>query len=143
MIELLLQAERALEMGRIDAAENLYHQVADNDPRNAIAVVGLARVALERGDEASALALAHRALTIDPENAAAGRMVARLEEVAAYRGEALPAVAEMEAPPEVEPAPATAAAAEPPAPPAAVPVATTPPPKRRRSWLDRLLRRNR
>ena len=77
-------------MGRIDAAETLYRQVADADPRNAIAVVGLARVALERGDEAGALDLARRALAIDPENAAAGRMVARLEEVIAYRGETVP-----------------------------------------------------
>jgi tetratricopeptide (TPR) repeat protein len=160
VIELLLQAERALEMGRIDAAENLYHQVADNDPRNAIAVVGLARVALERGDETSALGLARRALVIDPENAAAGRMVARLEEVLAYRGEALPPRTEAEpAPAEVATAPAevaaeaSAAPVEPrveaePTPPAEALIAplaeapTTPAP-RRRSWLDRLLRRNR
>jgi len=76
VIEILLQAERALEMGRVDAADSLYHQVADNDPRNAIAVVGLARVALERGDQGEALTLARQALRIDPENAAAGRMVA-------------------------------------------------------------------
>ena len=130
MIEILLQAERALEMGRVDAAESLYRQVADNDPRNAIAVVGLARVALERGDQAEALTLARRALEIDPENAAAGRMVARLEEVYAHRGEAIPGATALPdaapmAAPEVVAAPEVMAA------------------KRRRSWLDRLLRRNR
>ena len=91
MIEILLQAERALEMGRVDAAETLYRQVADADPRNSIAVVGLARVTLERGDEAGALQLARRALAIDPENAAASRMVERLEEVIRYRGAEPPA----------------------------------------------------
>ncbi len=86
MIELLLQAERALSVGLLDRAETLYGQVAAADPRNAIAVVGLARVALERGDEVGALELARRGLSIDPENDAAGRMVQRLEEVRAYRG---------------------------------------------------------
>ncbi len=81
MIELLLQAERAMSVGLVDRAEVLYAQVAEADPQNSIAVVGLARVALERGDEAGALAQAHRALAIDPENAAASRMVERLDEV--------------------------------------------------------------
>ncbi len=93
MIEILLQAERALAMGLVDQAERLYGQAAAADPRNSIAVVGLARVALERGDEPAAWRLARRALAIDPENAAARRLAERLEEVWAYRGESLPEAA--------------------------------------------------
>lgn len=85
MIELLLQAERSLSVGMLDRAEQLYRQVANADPRNSIAVVGLARVTLDRGDDVGALELSKRALTIDPENDAARRMVARLEEVLEYR----------------------------------------------------------
>lgn len=90
MIEVLLQAERALTMGMLDQAERLYRQAAAADPRNSIAVVGLARVALERADDAGALQLAWRALAIDPENVAAARLAARLEEVLTTRGDALP-----------------------------------------------------
>ncbi len=90
MIEVLLQAERALSLGLVDQAERLYRQAAAADPRNSIAVVGLARVALERADDARALQLAWRALAIDPDNAAAQRLAARMEEVLATRGEALP-----------------------------------------------------
>jgi tetratricopeptide (TPR) repeat protein len=98
MIELLLQAERALSVGLLDRAETLYRQVATADPRNSIAVVGLARVKLDRGDELAALDLARNALTIDPENVAAQRMIARLEEVIDYRGAAAEAaIAEMDA----------------------------------------------
>jgi thioredoxin-like negative regulator of GroEL len=90
MIELLLQAERALSMGMVDQAERLYRQVAEADPRNSIAVVGLARVALERADDAEAWRQAKRALAIDPENVAAQRLVGRLEEVFRERGDPLP-----------------------------------------------------
>jgi hypothetical protein len=87
VIEHLLEAERALSFGRIDRAEEIYKQVAESDPGNSIAVVGLARVALERADDLGAYLLARRALTIDPENDAARRLATRLEEVLATRGE--------------------------------------------------------
>ena len=137
MIELLLQAERALTMGMVDQAERLYRQAADSDPRNSIAVVGLARVALERADDAGALQEARRALAIDPENAAASRLVARLEEVLAYRGEALPAWTDADTDADADADAVAEAVAEAPAPAAEV---TTEP---QRGILDRLLRRNR
>jgi tetratricopeptide (TPR) repeat protein len=85
MIERLLEAERALSVGLLDQAERLYQQAWDADPHNSIAVVGLARVALERGDEPAAQALGRRALEIDPDNQAARRMVDRLVEVETTR----------------------------------------------------------
>ena len=136
MIELLLEAERALSFGRVDRAEELYRQVAASDPRNSIAVVGLARVALERTDDLGAYLLARRALVIDPENDAARRLAVRLEEVLATRGE-----------PVADPMPAP-----PPPPPTAAPTATAteqrpehpgepPSTAGRRSLIDRLRRR--
>ena len=92
MIELLLQAERALTAGMTDQAERLYWQAAEADPRNSIAVMGLARVALERADDRTAYVFGRKALAIDAENPAAQRLVARLEEVMAYRGESIPVV---------------------------------------------------
>ena len=86
MIELMLQAEQTLGLGLLDQAERLYEQAAAADPRNAIAIVGLARVRLERGDEAGAHALVLKALTVDPENTTALRMETRLREVLAGRG---------------------------------------------------------
>lgn len=90
MIELLLEAERALSFGRVERAEQLYRQVAGADPKNSIAVVGLARVALERADDLGAYLLARRALLIDPENEAARRLAVRLEEVLRTRGDPVP-----------------------------------------------------
>lgn len=79
MIEVLLVAERLIAEGALDPAERLFAHVADADPRNAIAVAGLARVALARGDRPRALEYARRALAIDPDEAAARRLVGELE----------------------------------------------------------------
>jgi Flp pilus assembly protein TadD len=138
MIEIILEAERALTTGQLDQAERLYRQAAELDPRNSIAVVGLARVALDRGDERGAYTLARKALEIDPENAAGQRLAERLEEVMRYRGEE-PPTAEASAP--VEPAQPAAKppAPKPPATPAPRPFA--PPRRKRRSLLDRIRRR--
>jgi thioredoxin-like negative regulator of GroEL len=87
VIEALLQAERLLLHGQVDQAEAIYTNAVAQDPHNAIAVVGLARVALERGEEQLAHSRARDALQIDPQNAAAQRLEARLAEVFATRSE--------------------------------------------------------
>lgn len=132
MIELLLEAERAMSFGRLDRAEEIYEQVATSDPKNSIAVVGMARVRLERGDDLGAYLLARRALGIDPENEAARRLAVRLEEVLATRGE-----------PVTDPLPPQAAAPPPsPEAPVAPEAAAAHIPKAaRRSIIDRLRRR--
>ncbi len=79
MFEVLLQADKALASGALDQAERAYWQLAELDPTNAIAVAGLARVSLERGDRRLALTFAERALAIDPDNFAAKRVIETLE----------------------------------------------------------------
>lgn len=90
MIELMLEAERAMGIGLIDNAERLYRQVVAIDPKNSIAVTGLARVALERGDQRGAYTFARQALAIDPDNPIAGHLSMRMAEQMRNRGEALP-----------------------------------------------------
>lgn len=113
MIERLLAADAAFDRGDLDLAERLYAQVADSDSRNAIAVVGLARVAARRRAPELARELARRAIDIDPDEAAARRLLDELERRAA-----------------VEAAPAAPAR----------PVHPRRRPRWRR-WLDRILRR--
>ena len=143
MIEILLQAERTLAAGRLDEAERLYRQAADADPRNSIAVVGLARVALEREDEPGAYRLARRALAIDPENVAAQRLTQRLEEVYAYRGQSIATLAGVDASEPVSgPVPGPPGDISPALehPVASPSLDSTPPPQP--SLIDRLLRRS-
>ena len=90
MIELMLEAERAMGIGLIDNAERLYRQVVAIDPRNSIAVTGLARIALERGDQRGAYTFARQALAIDPENPIASHLAMRMAEQMRNRGESLP-----------------------------------------------------
>ena len=94
MIEALLQAERLLVHGMVDQAEQIYQNAITQDPRNAIAVVGLARVALERGQERLAYERAREALEIDPGNIAAQRLEQRLAEVFAARERPAPSPAD-------------------------------------------------
>jgi thioredoxin-like negative regulator of GroEL len=144
VIELLLQAERALANGLVDHAERIYWQAVEADPRNSIAIVGLARVAIEREDDRGAYVLGLRALAVDAENQAARRLVDRLAEVMAHRGESLPDPPEG---PLVAPArqvgdrPA-AAALDPSPDPSPPPGASPPSPSRRPGLFRRLLRRD-
>ena len=141
MIELMLEAERALAVGLLDKAEGYYRQVATNDPRNAIAVVGLARVALERGDQLSTYLFARKALAIDPDNPAASHLAYRMAEQLAMRGEPVPGEERASAAsPTSSPSPSASA-------PVAPDPASAPPPPgpatpalraRRRGILDRL-----
>jgi thioredoxin-like negative regulator of GroEL len=79
MIERLLAAEAALGRDELDHAQRLFGQVVEADPRNAIAVVGLARVIARRGDVDAARELLAHALDIDPDEAAARRLLDELE----------------------------------------------------------------
>ena len=87
----MLEAERALAVGLLDQAEQLYGRVASADPKNSIAIVGLARVALERGDQRGAYVHARRALALDPDNPMASHLVMRMAELMRRRGEEVPA----------------------------------------------------
>jgi hypothetical protein len=97
--DLLLDGERLLLVGLIDRAEAAFQRARSGDRPAAAALVGLSRVALERGDEAGAYRFAVEALAVNPDDEAALRMEARLAEVLAARGEAVrrPAAAAEEA----------------------------------------------
>jgi tetratricopeptide (TPR) repeat protein len=100
MIERLLAGQDALERGELELADRLFRQVADADPRNAIALVGLARIAARRDRDDEARSLLERALAIDPDEAAAKRLLVELDS----RPDETPA----SAPPPAAPAPAEA-----------------------------------
>lgn len=131
MIERLLAAEAALERDELDAAERLFGQVAEADPRNAIAAVGLGRVAAGRDDATAARTWFLRALEIDPDEAAARRLLDALDREMAPVPSPVPA--QMSGPPQ---GPAEAPRLEPEPAPAAAPHQPAAP--KRRSLRDRI-----
>ena len=80
-----IQADRLLTYALFDQAEKLYSEVLAAEPENVEAALGLARVALERGDEALAYERARRAVRINPRFDDAVRLEQRLAEVIAAR----------------------------------------------------------
>jgi len=64
--DLLQQAVREHQAGRLDAAERLYNQVLRGDPRNHNALNLLGLIAQTRGKQAEAIALFDRALAAKP-----------------------------------------------------------------------------
>ena len=148
----MLEAERAMGIGLIDNAERLFRQVVAADPKNSIAMTGLARVALERGDQLGAYMQARQALRLDPENPVASHLARRMEEQLRMHGQAVPAdtvggragigpsaggPAPLDAPPAPLAAPSEPGPSGPPETPA------TRDPGQRASLVDRLLRRRR
>ena len=137
MIERLLAAEKALDQGMLDQAGRLFDQVAQADPRNAIALVGLAKVALREDRIDDARELAEQALAIDPGEAAAQRLLREVYAEVRPAPEPKPAL-------ESRPALATATTPEPAAPEPAAQVPDVPAPEvrvaRDRSVFARLHR---
>jgi tetratricopeptide (TPR) repeat protein len=80
-----IQADRLLVYGLLDQAERLYEEVLANEPQNVEAAFGLARVALERGDEQLAYERCQRAVSINPRFDDAVRLEQRLAEIIATR----------------------------------------------------------
>jgi tetratricopeptide (TPR) repeat protein len=80
-----IQADRLLNYGLLDQAEKLYEQVLAAEPKNVEVAFGLARVALERGDEQLAYERARRAVEINPRFDDAVRLEQRLAEIIAAR----------------------------------------------------------
>lgn len=149
MIELLLQADKAVKAGYLDEAERLYWQAVEKDPRNSMAVAGLAQVALARGDQGTAHVFAAKALEVDPENLAAKRILDALEagsEPAAAAdqptGHAAEEGAGQASEPTPEPTTEGTARSEPEQPPAQQPEARPVPPTKRRGLFRRVLGRD-
>jgi len=80
-----IQADRLLNYGLLDQAERLYEEVLALEPNNVEVAFGLARVALERGDEQLAYQRVQRAVKINPRFDDALRLEQRLREILAAR----------------------------------------------------------
>ena len=80
-----IRADRLLTYGLLDQAEALYEEVLAKEPGNVEVAFGLARVALERGDEQLAFERVQRARRISPGFDDARRLEERLAEIIAAR----------------------------------------------------------
>ena len=76
-----IQADRLLMYGLLDQAEKLYQEVLLAEPNNVEVAFGLARVALERGDEQTAYERVQLAVRINPRFDDAQRLAKRLGEI--------------------------------------------------------------
>jgi hypothetical protein len=85
-----IQADRLLMYGLLDQAERLYGEVLRAEPSNSEALFGLARVALERGDERLALERAQVASRLNPSDDDARRLADRLGEIVETRRSGAP-----------------------------------------------------
>ena len=108
--EKLAQADRLLLYGLLDQAERLFAELLSEVPTNSEAAFGLARVALERGDERLGLEHATTAIRLNPRNDDAQRLAQRLTEIAAARRQ--PPLTEQR-PPQVRPSERAALARNP------------------------------
>jgi predicted Zn-dependent protease len=75
--ELFLRASRAMLAGRSAEAGDLYAEVVARNPRHPMALIGLARALMHRGEWSRAAELLQRRLTIPPERVAIHRDLAR------------------------------------------------------------------
>ena len=62
------QAYQALQSGKLDQAEALYRAVAETEPQNLDAMLGLATIAAQRGNAQQAIGFYERALELEPRN---------------------------------------------------------------------------
>lgn len=92
MIEPILEADRLLLYGMLDRAEALYLGVLEADPKSGFALVGLARVAAERGDHAGTYRFSTEAVRVDASNAIAHALAVRSAELLARGGKPVPTV---------------------------------------------------
>ena len=76
-----IQADRLLMYGLLDEAERMYADVLAAEPKNVEVAFGLARVALERGDEELAYERVNVAVAINPRFDDARRLSERLAEI--------------------------------------------------------------
>ena len=80
-----IHADRLLTYGMLDQAEGLYEELLELEPNNVEVAFGLARVALERGDERLAYERVQVAVRINPGFDDADRLEQRLKEILAAR----------------------------------------------------------